>query len=482
MSILVMCPSSSCSQLFSVPEADAGKEVSCPACGAVQVIAGASSSPQPDGRQQLQSRIPEPPPLPPPADRAGAALPDLSPLEDERADSRAGPGGEKIVPHVELAKDRQVDLTPEQYTQPAQPAAPASAEQASPAKADIEEELDNIFDADMPSVLADGWSGSSESLESAAYGVLAYKSVKRIIFAGSFLGMVLGLLSGLHFFAGSPIPAAYVGAGLGWTGGFIFALVLALTVGKDSSREQSPAIGSSPVADYLKAGSYALTNKSSIYLITMLLVAVDVLFVGVSHLLTTFSSALQPFRLILISLCVIAGFFTFAYCLQFFLSVIDKTVLLSPKAPGLPASWGVKNIVIGLKALAMLVVYVLPIFTLPLLPLALLMLRGPGWRSVLNPARAVRAMRKHAEDFMMLWLVLLLWFSGMVLSIVAAAIGLWKLTALIPSRDASSMIVPSVLLSAVAVAIVGAICCAFCLVIFRCIGLFGRRHSADFVR
>ena len=481
MSILVMCPSSSCGQLFSVPDTDAGTEVSCPACGAVQTIAGDSSGPPPVGRDQPQTQIPDSHVTPTAAQQDDAALPDLAPLEPDQTDSLAAPGDEKIAHPVELAREDQVDLTLEQYDSSVQPVTTAPEEQTDQIRIDIEEELRNIFDENMPSVLADEWVKSSDSLEATGYGVLGHKSVKRVIFATSFLGMVCGLLSGIHFFAGTPILAAYVGAGTGWTGGFIFGLVLALTVRKDTSQEQSPAVGS-PATDYLKAGSYAFTNKSSIYLITMLLVATDVLFVGVFHLLATFSSALGPFRPILIGLCVIAGFFTFAYCLQFFLSVINKTFLRSHKAPNLPASWGTKNIVTGLKGLVLLAVYVLPIFTLPLLPLTLLMLTAPGWKGMLKPAGAVRVMRKHAEDFMMLWLVLLLWFSGMVLAIVAVTIGLWKLTALIPSGDAHSMIVLSILLSAVAVAIVGAICCAFCLVIFRCIGLFGRRHSADFVR
>ncbi|MDY7010969.1 MAG: hypothetical protein SVV80_09500, partial [Planctomycetota bacterium] len=286
---------------------------------------------------------------------------------------------------------------------------------------------------------------------------------------------------GIRFFAAAPIPAAYVGASLGWTSGFVLGLVLSLTVRTGADREQNHAVDSL-TTDYLRAGSYALTNKSSIYLITMLLVATDVLFVGVFHLLATFPSALSPFRPLLIGLCVIGGFFTFAYCLQFFLSVINKTYLHIHKAPGLPASWGKKNIATGLKGLALLAVYVLPIFTLPLFPLALLMLTGPGWRRVLNPAGALRAMRKYAEDFMMLWLVLLLWFSGMVLAVVAVTIGMWKLAALIPSRDAHSMVIASILISAAAVAILGAICCTFCMIMFRCIGLFARRHSADFLR
>jgi len=498
-----MCSNPECGEIFDAPDEAAGREFPCPACGAMQMVAasGVASAPA--------EQPPEPAPRPPAAEPEQPEAEELQAVEPEPVEATPPPPRAEAppAPPRPLGED-EIDLTPAVREPPEQKAPSAAPVPAAPTGANAgSEELDRrlsdlLDDTTFP--LEDDWSDRSAPPGPGSYGVLENKLVTVTVLVIGLLGMSGGLLAGLSWFTTQRILAAYVGAGLGWVAGFIIAFLLVLGVDKEEVRKIRcpfcgsvwpaetetcgvcglrlvPTMGASLTDDCLKAGSYALTNLLSVYFLAILLVVGYLLTAGSHHLVREFSAAVEPFGPVVYGLCGIIGFLIFAYWLDFFLSAIAGTVARSDEAPGLPRFWSVDTLATGLKGLGVVIVYVLPVFTMPLLPLGLLLLSTPGKRRAFDLAGAVKTAWRHARDFTILWLLLLLWIAGMVLAIVVANL-LYRLRALIPPLEGASGIVVAMVPTAVAIAVIGVIVGIFGLAMFRCIGMFGRYNASALFR
>ena len=515
MSILVMCSNPGCGELFDAPDEATGRRVQCPICGTIQIVAkqahpASSAGPaQPAAADQAEPNKKTPPEAELPTsgsqgqdETLSQKLLQLGDIDSSSDSARQGAVGAANPP----GKD-EIDLRPADYElvgagdpQPSQEILDAPIEEADEAPAEPKAGFSDVFDEALS--VADSESAEPAGTTDTGYeGVLKHKPVAGIVFAIGLLGMALGLIAGLSWAGSHPILAGYGGAALGWVAGFIFAFFIIWGAERaEGGKVQCPLCrnvfpfgtqtcnwcgtslaGLSPhplTAHCLKAGSYAASNITSVYWLAILVAAGVLLFAGVFHLLRVFPSILEPWRLAMIGFCAIVGFIIFACWLQFLLSCIGQTLLGCDKVPDVPRLCAGKNILTGIKALAVLAVYVLPLFTMPLLPLGLLSMGSAGRRSAFDLVGSVRLVRRHAKDFAVLWLLLLVWSSGAVLAIAVAMLLLHWLAALIPPMEGASGTVLSLVSSTVAAAILGAISCLFGLATFRCIGLFGRYSTA----
>ncbi|MHC4294315.1 MAG: hypothetical protein ACYSTL_01885, partial [Planctomycetota bacterium] len=79
MPLLIMCSNPECGELFEAPDAAAGKEVRCPACGAVKVLGGETRQTSPS----VKPSVPEGPAVSPP--KAPNSAEDVEPTEQKLA-------------------------------------------------------------------------------------------------------------------------------------------------------------------------------------------------------------------------------------------------------------------------------------------------------------------------------------------------------------------------------------------------------------
>ncbi|HUT59889.1 MAG TPA: hypothetical protein VNA25_18755 [Phycisphaerae bacterium] len=240
--------------------------------------------------------------------------------------------------------------------------------------------------------------------------------------------------------------------------------------------EDAPPAERGLVADGLAAGWFAV--KAVPRMLVLLLV-----FIGASTLRDLYVSFLSVFAvafpLLGILALLLAGCFVYlalGLFLRFYLDVAVVSMEGFGKAPVLPRQRLGEMFDMGVKALGVGVVYVLPVVTLPLLPLGLLALACCDDPRGLDFRWAWRAARAHRRALGKLWLVMGVW-------LVLLAAGLAGLYA---TKEAWAISIitssPQSLGAAIAASVVfvfGAVAmslwaCTLACAAFRCIGLLGR--------
>lgn len=380
-------------------------------------------------------------------------------------------------------------------------AAPTASAAAAQGEIQFSSVLDNV------SLTNDGMEGPATVAVSD--GVLENKWSEGLIFLLGLAGMAIGLTLGLLYLDYHWVANAYLGGVMGWVGGFTLAFLIVLVADKtETPKLHCPVCHNvfpidtelclwcgaplaepsfNPLAsDCLYAGSYATTNIGSLILMSLLATVTAVLVKLCVVLPDLFPSMRQAGP----GLIVLAGLLTFlvlSYAVAFLLRSIGETMSRSRTAPDLPPFFALRNSTDTLKLLALCVVYVGPIFTIPLLPLGLLALGSPGKVSPFDLRGMGRVLGRHAKDFVILWLLLLLWGAGGVLATALLAvariilgdwIGGW--TADMPPTaqfNTAKLTVDFVGLAATTF-VLAAIVCIFGLSLCRCIGIFGR-HNAN---
>ncbi|MFB3891968.1 MAG: hypothetical protein ACE15C_08085 [Phycisphaerae bacterium] len=323
-----------------------------------------------------------------------------------------------------------------------------------------------------------------------------------IIFVLGSLGIAGGLAAGLVLYPGQPLLAAYIGGAVGWVAGFTLAFLLVLSAERGEGKVQCPvcrnvypadtevcrwcgaelaAPAISPLAsDCLRAGSYATSNLIGVFWLVAMLVIAQLAAAGVRLAIDT-PSLVPPsetaVQAALIAAAAVIAFLVYCFWMRYLLNASSETLARSTRAPDAGGVWQFKSIVLGVKGLIVLVMYVVPLFTLPLLPLGMLFLSSPGKVRPMRLGAVVRTAWQRARDFTIMWLILLVWLAGAALA-VAAFVVLYRLTDLIPPIEGAAGTTLSMIVSAAATAVAGAIAGVFGLAVFRCIGLFGR-HNAE---
>jgi len=167
-----------------------------------------------------------------------------------------------------------------------------------------------------------------------------------------------------------------------------------------------------------------------------------------------------------------------AYFVAFLLRAVRETASRSRAAPDLPPIADPQNIVNLLKFLLLCLIYIGPIFTIPLVPLGLLGLAAPGTVSPFNLRGMSGVLGRHAKDFVILWLLLLLWGAALVLALALLAVARILVGDWMPHLQGSSLTALEFVGLAVGSFVTAGLVSIFGLCLCRCVGMFGR-HNAN---
>jgi hypothetical protein len=336
--------------------------------------------------------------------------------------------------------------------------------------------------------------------------VLGHRPATAMIFVLGLVGLGTGLAAGIKLFPEQLVLAAYVGAGVGWMGGFTFGTLLVLGAEQAGGKSRCPvchteypadavecavcgcqSLGPAPdplAIECLHAGSYAVSNPSGL----LPPVALGVLATGMVSAFLELQSAYPkesaqwaPF---FIGLGVLAIYVVFSNWMAFLLSAAAPPpahVNLPRKAPKAPHVASIDTLGAGLWGLAALAVYVGPLVTIPLLPMAMLMLSGPGRNQALNPLRGARAVWRHLKGFVVLWMFLMMWLAGGVLAGVLVKV-LYDVRLSLPHVGGFAEGALRVMLAGFAAAAFGVVAAIFGLAMFRCLCAFGKYNASALPR
>ncbi len=315
-----------------------------------------------------------------------------------------------------------------------------------------------------------------------------------VVLGAGALGMIGGLILGVVQSPGDVVMGAYVGAAIGWVGGFMVAFLFAFSGQRDSGKVRCQACGNlfpadtqtcgwcgapieqqalSPLAvDCLGAFSYARRGAWSVAWATIIAVAASLIWLGCQYVAD--SSPGTGYVWVVAALGGLIGLAMTGYMLEFFSGAIDLTVREPDKPPSFGA-FGPRSLLMATRAVGVVVVYVLPVLTLPLLPAGLMLMDSHGLSDAMGLRRAVDIVRRRPHDYAILWLMVLLWAGAMALAITLAALGNSFLFDLLPADPQAAQVVEGLDFCLVT-GVVSAIAAAFGLAIFRCIGSFARHH------
>ncbi|HUT60935.1 MAG TPA: hypothetical protein VNA25_24065, partial [Phycisphaerae bacterium] len=488
MPILVMCTNPECGEIFDAPDDDAGAEVACPACGAVQtlpgepVAGGFAPAPTPP---TAEAKAPEP--LAPPAPPKASAREDEDALEfmtaagGQRADEGRFTRSVAKPPEAPADSGRPPDARADpRLDRPPESEAYHTADEM---PVQLDEEWEELFS--LPATDAQPEAAAAEPTDQ---GVLEHRPAAAAVFLLGLVGMAGGVVAALSWSPVQPVLAAYLGAGAGWVGGFVLGLLMVLAVERPESGKVRCGVchnlcpaeadlcrwcGSSltrmvvdPLASgCLSAWRFAVSNAVSILALVALTVAGYLLWAGGHHLLAAFPAPLRPWRPVLIGAGAVVAFAIFGYWMEFLFTCAAQTMDRSDKAPNPQTPWSLSTFAAGAKALGAVVVYVAPVFTLGLLPPALLLAATRSGGAALNPARVLRVAWRHLKDFVVLWLVLMLWTAVAGLAVLGTVL-LYRLTRLLPHVQGASRVAMSMTMGAVATLVLAVIACLYGVMVF----------------
>lgn len=504
MAILVMCTNPDCGELFDVADTAAGTEVTCPACGAPQTITSqAPAAPTEAPAATTEAPAAAEPALPEPTDEIPAAPRDEPSVEFVPVD--AGPQADRprnVQPAAPApaAQGPPTEAEPEPEAPPADEPAPEAGE--SPAYQTVDE-LDTGLDREWGEMFSiaepSPQTAAPEPGEQGEQGVLEHRPAAAAVVMLALVGMGGGAVAGLAWIPLHLVLAVYLGAIGGWVVGFVLGLLMVLAVDRPEESkvrcgvcralcrveaELCPWCGSPVgrqvvdpmVAGGLSAWEYALSSLRSVLVLTVMPVAAYLLYAGADGLAAMFPGALEPWRPVGIALGAALGLGILGYWMEYMLTAAGDTIRRGERAPSSQNPLSPANIAAVGKLLAVLGMYVVPVFTLGLLPMGLLVQATPQQGGALNPLRTARLAWKCPKDFVVLWLVWLLWSAAAVLACIVV-LALYGLTESLPSVGGASQVALKTTLGALTVGVLSWIACLYGLMVFRCVGLFGRLNA-----
>ena len=319
-----------------------------------------------------------------------------------------------------------------------------------------------------------------------------------IIPAIGLIGIIGGMVMGMIFFPERLIVAGYVGGIAGWVGTFIMAFLLVLGIEQPKAAqircrvcrnmfpEGTEVCGwcGAPLeeqsihplaADCLHAMPYARASKGRIFALVTAAVLGYLLIAASSRAVDIVEQNHDIWRWVALGFWVLIGFCVLSFWLEHFGNVVRTTLNRQDTPADLPIAFSPSNIGSGLRGLGLLITCVLPIVTIPLLPLGALVAAGAyGPNGELGPGKILRTVCRHAWDFVILWLILMVWLAVLCLSLAILAAVIHKVGPLIPSVPDHSGTIVIVVSRSIAIGLGAAILGLFGVVFARCIGLFGR--------
>ena len=240
-----------------------------------------------------------------------------------------------------------------------------------------------------------------------------------------------------------------------------------------SSPDAAPAERPSILLDCFRSVPYAFSNWSSILRLSAAVTAASIVCqIGLTVLeFGVRGSIVGKIAVLLAFLC---GLVFFAgYFLRFCLDCLLGSLRGDKRAPDSPALNPVVLFHIGLRSLAMTVVYVVPVVTIPVMPLGYLALAHTNDHRALNPFRAFRAAAQCPGGLAAMWLAMILLAVPFA---VVAVLG-WLLVALLLAPVLSrGGCFSDLVLATVAGLLIGFFTVTFHCVCFHCFGALARHR------
>lgn len=229
------------------------------------------------------------------------------------------------------------------------------------------------------------------------------------------------------------------------------------------------------LVDGLRSVVYAMGNRSSIFKLTAVFAGVYIAYQFGFTLLLVWARGSLGGQIVVLLVALCASVLMGGYLLRFYLDCAIGGLEAAEQAPDIPPFDMDELIRTGLKGLAMVVVYVVPVVTIPLLPVGYLALAYTNDHRALNPLRAARAAAKCPGGLAAVWLVLILLVllaasllflvvmaASVLVGVLPGGVGLFKLVVLV--------ILTGFLAASVAV--------TFYCMCFHCFGVLGRHRPA----
>lgn len=501
MAILVMCSNPKCGEMFDAPDDSAGGKVRCSSCGRVQFLAAESPKPAAAAGQPQKPPAKKAAPQKPAATQAAKpAKPSPAPPSPpkNKSDSRRQPRKQQEMGEIDLSPD---------IGKPAAKQRPADIKLQNDMQALVDNETGPCGEFDELYFPSSGADQTQEMIEPQLpaddIAVLGSKSVAATVLIMGVLGMAVGVFCGIKLAADMEIIAAFIGAGVGWVAGFSLGILLVFVIDKGGSERvhcsicgevinaavdtckwcgsPAPTTNVNPLTGFcLAAGTYARGNMTCLIGLSALAMLVYLLVAAAYHLPREFPAQVERFQPVLIGVAAVVGLFVLGYWMRYLLSVIARTIKGANQAPEAPPLSPLGDIAAAIHSLAVLTVYVGGMFPLPLLPLGLLSMGAPGRRSALGLPWAVRTIGKLVGNYVILWLLIMLWLAVMALGVVLVE-ALFSLRAMLPTFvEGHTQLIVHVMLSAIKVLCTSVVVGVFLVAVFRCIGMFGRINAATF--
>ena len=225
----------------------------------------------------------------------------------------------------------------------------------------------------------------------------------------------------------------------------------------------------------LGAVKYGLSNRASIFKLAVYGTVLAFLLGGAVRFLESFLLWTVPGRLVLAVAAMAVQVLVGGFFLRFLLDGAIGSLEGVDEAPDVPPFELKLLYGTGLRGVAVLIVYLLPVVTIPLLPLAWLALAYSDDERAFNVFWALKAAVKRPGALLVLWLFLLLWAAVMVAAVAGVALAAAAMVEAAETTGCFGILISlAVLLLAGIVAIT--VCCIFATVQFRCIGLLGRHY------
>lgn len=165
--------------------------------------------------------------------------------------------------------------------------------------------------------------------------------------------------------------------------------------------------------------------------------------------------------------------------LRFYLDCVTGSLDGLNELPDVPEFELRESFRMGLKGLAVLLIYVVPVLTIPLLPVGLLALGYTADARGFNVLRVGRAAVKRPGALALLWLFLLVWGAALV---AGCGLVVWLFRAmaagLLSGQPGFGSLLLTLSTGAVATVALAVVFHTFVVAMFRCIAMFGR-HCPD---
>lgn len=525
MAIIVLCSNTECGELFEVPDKYAGRAVHCPVCGTLAATgpgkpvsapaasaapAAAAPAPRPpsDKNEQPLELVEPPtqaaaaPSAVPPAGTPGAAkaAPEANPAVSIYQSMKNPPPGRSAAP---AAAQEEVEFVLEE--EPAtkrKPQTPSEDEAGqrqgrpgetaptpnSPAESEVLAELDIPRPHQGPTT-APGAHDPNVVMRPAALAAFLVGEV----------GLAAGFVLGWIYCPSWPWAGAYLWAAGGWAAAFSLAF-LGICAGERGgvSKVRCSSCGLvlpmeaehctwcgvslapakiNPVASgCLKVMSQARGNLGTPVQAGLLAFGGYLLVQALWMLLGQYPQLEPAKNYVLLSLAVVAGLPLAGWFSHVLLNDIPKSIGGSLRPAAAPVLFSSANVPRGLHVLAVLGAYIVPVVTLPLLPLGLMNLGLSRPLSAVNPKASLRVFRRTLTDFLVLWLVILMWSAAGALALALTVVPYHVVQWLGPQNEG---VRASVDLAArgLTCGLIGAVAALLGQTLCRCIGIFARLNA-----